>query len=388
MRSEPNTRVLARESDGTVRKLAQGLSWALVLLIVGLFLSPVRRFLPQDFMQFYFAGRLVVSGQVSQIYNRAAYEPLIAEMHQRGETKLGSQIFNRPAFYAYVFAPLGWVSYQTGVRIVFFLNAVLLGVLVWKLPVWFHLPPSMRVWLLGFFPFMWSIGFGQDTLLVTLLVALAVRAIGQGRETRGGILLALALFKPHVLWLTPFALLASGKRRAFYSFLGAGAALAAVSFAIVGTRGVGQWIELLQAPATDRLPERMSNLRAVGIHLGPAGLVPAALAVAASLLVILRRGGFDEQFAGALFGSLLLSPHTYIQDYSVVAIAAALIPSTPLRYLVLLPWTYLGSSTNSLPLALMAILYLAFLSLRLLSARSIRGGLEPVNGACPEPVRD
>ena len=383
-----NTSVLTRESNGIARKLAQGLSWALVLLIVGLFLSPVRRFLPQDFLQFYFAGRLVVSGQASQIYNRAAYEPLIAELHQLGETELGSQVFNRPAFYAYVFAPLGWFSYQTAVRIVFSLNAALLGILVWKLPVWFHMPASMRVWLLGFFPFMWSIGFGQDTLLLTLLVALALLAMGEGHETRGGVLLALALFKPHVLWLTPFALLASGKRRALCSFLAAGAALAAVSFAIVGPRGIGQWIELLQSPATDRLPERMSNLRAVGIHWGPAGLVPAAVVVVASLLVIFRRGGFQEQFAGALFGSLLLSPHTYIQDYSVVAVAAALIPSTPLRYLVLLPWTYLGSNTNSLPLAFMAILYLAFLSLRLLSTHAACEDRESVTCACAEPARD
>jgi hypothetical protein len=108
----------------------------------------------------------------------------------------------------------------------------------------------------------------------------------------------------------------------------------------------------------------MCNLRAVYLRAGFAGLVPAVLLLAASLYVIFRRGGFHAQFTGAIFGALLLSPHTYWQDYSLAAIVAGLDGRRWFQYLVLLPWPYFYPRKDMLPWILIAMVYLAALAWR------------------------
>jgi hypothetical protein len=366
MDTQPHTPVHERPPDTLLaRRFFRVLAWAVALLMAGLFLSPVRHLLPQDFMQFYFAGRLVVSGQASQLHNRAVYEPLVSEMRAQGETIIPYHYFNRPAYYAYFCAPLALFSYRTGMVLTLLLNAALLAFLVWKLPVWFHISPWARPWIACFFPFLWTLAFDQDTMLLTLLLAFAVRSISQGRETLGGTLLAFASFKPHLIWLAPLALLRGGRRRALTSFLLVASGLAAVSFATVGVAGVQQWFELLQSPTTDVVPEYMGNLRALYLRFGLAAVVPAVLFFAASLYVVSRWGQFRELLAAALLASLVFSPHTYAQDYSQAALAAALIPFAPLRWVVFAPWRYLYHNADALPMLLMALAFMGILAGRL-----------------------
>ena len=371
------------EADAPLRKVVQGFLWGLAILIAGLFLSPVRKIPPADFMQFYFAGRLVVSGQASEIYNRAAYEPLVAELRAQGESIPPYPYLNRPAFYAYFCAPLGLVSYRTGLVATFVLNVLLLIVLVWKLPIWFRLSSFVRPSLFVFFPFLWAIAHGQDTILLTLLVALAIRYIEQRRETLAGVLLGLAAFKPHAIWLVPFALLASRKWPALRSFCVTGIVLSAVSFATVGFQGLSQWIDLLRAPSTDIFPQYMGNLRALYLRLGWLALLLAATLLAGALWTILRRGGFSERMAAALLGSLALNLHTYAPDYSVAALAAALTPFAPLRWLVFVPWPYLDRTTGALSLLLMSLVFLSVLALRL---NWLGSGVPPLRSALRSDV--
>jgi hypothetical protein len=143
------------------------------------------------------------------------------------------------------------------------------------------------------------------------------------------------------------------------------AALAAVSAIAVGTTGLAEWITLLRGPTTNNDVDKMANVWALGLRWGAAaGLIAAFLAVVC-LVVILRRGSFSDQLAAAILAALLLNPHTYLWDLSLLAVVAVLSVEPAARYLLVLPWFNFLPHTNVLfPWALLSLAYLAALALK------------------------
>ncbi len=354
------------------RKALSVAAWVVAAGIALLFLSAMREAPPPDFMPFYLGGKLARSGQIGELYHKPAYQPLIAELRSTGErmNPIDAHYFIRPAFQAFLYAPFTYFPYRTALALHVLGNLGLLGALVWKLPQWFALPASLRPWMLCFLPFLWSIGIGQDTLLLTLLAAGALRLAARGREIPAGILIGLCAYKPHLMWAMPLAALAAGKRRMFASSAITGGVLAAVSFLAVGPAGVRQWLNLLEAPSTDFLPHIMGNARALGLNLGAAAGVASVAGALACLAVVLRWGSFGEKFSAAVLACLLLSPHTYWQDYSLAAIVAGLDGRRWFQYLVLLPWPYFYPRKDMLPWILIAMVYLAALAWRAARSRT------------------
>src|SRR5690349_22383503 len=81
--------------------------------IACIYLWPLRGRPVWDLPQFYFAGKLVRQGRISELYNRAAYEPLIAELRTTDpQATRYSLYFNRPAFEAPLFLPLAFFSFR------------------------------------------------------------------------------------------------------------------------------------------------------------------------------------------------------------------------------------------------------------------------------------
>jgi hypothetical protein len=354
-----------------MRKLLLVGAWVAMIVIGLTFLKPLRQTRPPDFMPFYFAGKLAASGQISQIYHRPAYQPLIAELRATGEHMhpLDAHYFIRPAFQAYFYIPFTLFSYPAASRLAIFVNLVLLAVLIWKLPAWFPVPVAVRPWMAGFLPFLWSVGIGQDTLLLTLMVAYSLHLAGKGQDVEAGLLLGLAVYKPHLVWLLPVALLASGRRKMVCSFLAVACSLAALSFAAVGPAGVREYLELVRRPSSDFLPETMGNVRALGLQWGTAAGVAAALLVVVCFGIVIRKGSWHARTAAALFTALLLSPHTYCQDYSLAALAALLLGHPTGLYLLLLPWPYFYQRDDMVPWVLLALGFLVTVAARPFAAR-------------------
>jgi hypothetical protein len=99
-----------------------------------------------------------------------------------------------------------------------------------------------------------------------------------------------------------------------------------------------------------------------------AGGAAAVLAVVC-FGIELRKGSFHSKVAAALFAALLLSPHTYWQDYSLAALAALLLRHPAALYLVLLPWPYFYPRRDLIPAALLALGFLVVLAARPFVAR-------------------
>lgn len=329
------------------------------------YLSPLRHRPLWDLPQFYFAGRLVMAGDAHALYDKTAYTGLIQELRQSDARASRQNVyFNRPAFGALLCVPLAFFSFATLKPLVIAANLLLLALLVWKLPLWLSAPPGTRALLFVFLPFLYSLALGQDTLLMTLMLALALSLLLRGQEVPAGVLLALAALKPHLIVAVPLVILAGKRWKALWAFLATGAFLALASLAMVGTQGIKQWLDLLQAPTTDYAPMLMGNLRALGLHLGWFTAVAATAAALICFVVILKGKRTADQFSAAILIGLLLSPHTYCQDYSLLAIVALVSLHPVARYLVLVPWPYFCPPDHLLPWIAVALACLVGLAAR------------------------
>jgi hypothetical protein len=350
--------------EGKAANIVVGL---LLLVIEILLFRHVRQWGQHDFMPFYLGGKLAASGQIARIYDKPAYQPLIAQLRNEGErmSRFDAHYFIRPAFEAFFYIPFTWFSYSQAATLALIGNLGLLGILVWKLPIWLAVPsarrPVLRLALAIFYPFLWSIVLGQDTLLLTLLVGYALSPDVVGGDAGAGVAIGLCAWKPNLMGLLPFALMASRKwRMALYS-LATGAILLALSFALVGARGFRQWIQLVQAPSSDITPYLMGNIRALNIHFGLIFAGVALVLTIGCLYMVLRYGSLSDKISASLLAALLISPHTYWQDYSLTAVIAILGVSPLAQIVLLFPWPYLYNRKDALPMIFIALSYLVAL---------------------------
>jgi hypothetical protein len=72
----------------------------------------------------------------------------------------------------------------------------------------------------------------------------------------------------------------------------------------------------------------------------------------------LRHGSFSDKISASLLAALLISPHTYWQDYSLTAVIAMLGINPAARVVLLFPWPYLYSRKDELPMIFIALSYL------------------------------
>jgi hypothetical protein len=69
--------------------------------------------------------------------------------------------------------------------------------------------------------------------------------------------------------------------------------------------------------------------------------------------------------SASLLAALLISPHTYWQDYSLAAVIALHGLSPVARVAFLLPWPYLYGRKDELPMMLISLSYLVALGVKL-----------------------
>jgi hypothetical protein len=370
-----------KDPDRWGKRLLLLAAWLFVAFNFGGVLRQMVKNPPSDFVLYYFGGELARSGHISQLYHKPAYEPLIADLQAQHEvlnstvTSIHSYYFLRPAFAAFLYVPYSWLTYRAATLVAIAVNLLLLGMLAWTAPLWFPFPDFFGVGLFRalfcmFAAFRAAIGQEQDIVLLALLLAYGAHLAFDGSEIAAGIVFALCSFKPHLIWALPLALLAGRKRKTLYSFLAAGLLLAAFSLIAVGPQGVREWMALLQAPSTDYRPEDMANLRAVAIHLGGTASAACALLVLAAFGFVLRRGSLADRVSAAAIVSLLLSPHTYRYELSLLAIVALLADHPAPRYLLLLPWLNFYPRPDLLPMVFGSVAYVVYLAAKpMLAAR-------------------
>jgi Glycosyltransferase family 87 len=230
-----------------------------------------------DFASFYTAGKMVQSGESARLYEPALQWKIQKQFASTVEIRLGPLPYVRPPFEALLFLPFAYLQYPAACVVWMGLQiALLLTVPIILLPVILPLTGgrgfdlatySVQVLLcLGFFPVGFDLVQGQDSVLLLVILIGALRLLLRGSDWGCGALLALGLFKFHLVVPLLAILMLRKKWRVGAGFAGVGAVLLGISLLMVGPSGFMNYPKYLwglnQVPGLGMVkPQSMPNLR-------------------------------------------------------------------------------------------------------------------------------
>src|SRR5579864_5244344 len=172
--------------------------------------------------------------------------------------------------------------------------------------------------MLALLPAVATVIFGQVTALLILALALCWALAGRGRDTLAGVVLALAVIKPHLLLLVPFMFLAAGRWRVFVGWSAAAVALAVASVASLGVEGTRQYISFISTfDSGQRDAYSLASVFGSGFALLGARAAIVVLALAAAYLG--RDRGVTPAIAAGVAASLLVSGYLNAFDLALYA---------------------------------------------------------------------
>ena len=292
-----------------------------------------------DFSLTYVGAYIVHRGAGEHLYDLELQKQIRNSLFQNPNPLF----YEHPPFEALFLSPLAALPYRTAYLIWGFFNASVWLSLVFFLRPYLPWPREefgyLALWLL-FAPLGVALFQGQSSLVVLALFSLTFIRLQQGREFSAGLALALALVK--LQFVLPFVLIMVFRRK--WKFVGgfacSSAFLAAVSLAVVGWKGVLNYIHFLLTIGNN--PQNVSYGSAVDmptIHgfvyavLGNTlshGSLNITVAMLSLLLLwfIARRWNSvasapsnQMMFAATIGASLLTSSHMFTHDFSPLLLA-------------------------------------------------------------------
>jgi hypothetical protein len=279
-----------------------------------------------DFRQLYVAGTMVRRGEAASLYDYGAQSRL---QHELISPKEDAIPFLRPAYQALLFAPFTLLSFRGAYLLWTALNAVLAAAICFLLRRQFpgleeagKLLPTLVI--CAYFPIWVALLQGQDTILLLLLLAAALLALNGDREFLAGALLACGLFKFQIILPIAFLFVLWKRWRFARGFFAAAAVLAGLSFALVGTRGIGSFVASLLHVHYPVRYETMCNLHALLVGLLGNSLPVTLATIVLSVLAWLAVARWSPAKRGpnalmiAIPAAALVSYYLFPHDWSVM----------------------------------------------------------------------
>jgi len=303
-------------------------------------LSPIHRTLvgANDFAHLYAGGKLFgTPGVYSLEANHNIERPLI------GGDLEGSR-FMRPPFVCLFLKPLSLLPYRPAYWI--FQTANMGALALFLLLVKGRWRDAGIACLISA-PVLGAFINGQELPILIAIATLSLWLARRGHDFSAGLLLALCASKPQLFVLVPVVLLVYRRWRYVAGAALSLALLNAAAAAVAGPDVILSFLKMLREPGASPWPGIMPSVRAIA---GANDVLYAALAGAVllfTLVLIVRVRSFERAFAFALVGSLLMSPHAYMQDAITLLPAAA----------ILLPELAAGTLRTLLRLALLPFPY-------------------------------
>ena len=304
-----------------------------------------------DFRQFYAAGAMVRAGEASRLYDYVTQKEFEDRLVSPEPTALP---FVSPAYHALFFVPLSLLPYREAYFGFLAVNIVALGVIFALLQSWMQnlrviypwLPPVM---FLSFMPTIMTLVQGQDSILLTALLAGSFLLLSREQDFLGGVLAGLALFKFQITLPIALLFLIWRRWRFLLGFTASAITLATFSVLVAGVAQTKLYITSLASiagltrPPSDlaRYPitlEQMANLH--GLLFGIcSGWMPrtwlhvATIFLSAVVLAWTALRGFTVKPSSTLLllaipCSVLIGHHTYVHDLSVLLLPIIVLLNT------------------------------------------------------------
>lgn len=307
-----------------------------------------------DFSVFYTAGTILREGLGRRLYETKVEYEIQEAFTGHISSRRGPLPFIHPPFEGLIFLPLSWLTYRTAFLVwdamsvlMLFATAVTLRSCIdefRKFALW-----KSIVCALAFFPVIMCLLQGQDSILLLLCCALALRAMKENSDVLAGCWFALGSFK--FQFTVPIVLLFFlwKRRRVVLGFLPIALVLVLVSVGISGLRSLIDYprfaLQVVETHSLGGVPlSLLPNLH--GLVAGWGGMNSGWLrmgALAASVLLFgfaVAKGGsteaapgndFEVQFSLAVIVAVLVAWQTNIHDLSLLTLPLVLLTSYALR---------------------------------------------------------
>jgi len=294
-----------------------------------------------DFRIFYTAGLMLRHGEGKVLYSEHLQDETEEQFAPAAVARGGPLPYNHPPFEAVLYAPLTYLPYFPAYCVWFAVNIALLAGSVClirrSLPVLVsHFRGLLILAPLAFFPIIYALLQGQDSILLMALYCLSFLALRRNKELQAGLLLALGLFKFHLVLPFAFVLLLHRRWRVLTGMFMTVVLEAVVSWTIIGKRQLLYYPQFVwhvnrQQAIGVIVPANMPNLRGLftgwsTMHPPPRWVETLLLLVSVGLLVwaarVWRATGstgtdrWNSGFSLALVATFLVGYHSYNQDMS------------------------------------------------------------------------
>ncbi|HSS94984.1 MAG TPA: glycosyltransferase family 87 protein [Candidatus Dormibacteraeota bacterium] len=274
-----------------------------------------------DFRLYYAGAEVGLRYGWSRIYDAGLHQAAVAALHPVGPW----YALLTPAPITWLVAPLTVIGYPAAYWVWVAISLALLGVAVIYARPRQYPAALCLLWWAALGPLWFSAYEGQVTILVAAGLLAGWKLLETRRDFLGGAILALALFKPHLVLLLPIALLVSGRKRALMGFLAVGLAEGIGMLVTLHLDGTSAYLTTLLAPQAAG-----DTARTLGAILGHS---PAAFAIQAAVVVAViviaahtrRTRAAWPLVVSAVLGSFLLATYWHPQDYIAIGAAAAII---------------------------------------------------------------
>lgn len=294
----------------------------------------------KDFSIFITGASILTHGQGARLYDLAVQASVQKSLVGGVVFPGGVLPFNYPPYVALLFVPLSLLPAALAIYVwVAVLWALLVGLVIWVRAAfmrWFHgAPSSLTLMFFSFAPIFESLLMGQMSLVLLAMWWWAFISWKEERWTQLGVALALSAFKPQIAIFLVVALVAQRRWRALGWALLAQVGLWVVALPFTGLGVIEGYIGILRLSASNIgalgfYPQAMPNLRGL---LAAVGLPPDVTLQASLLgwlvgiaiaLVLWRpslRWPLSMRFGITVMLAVLLSPHLYIHDASLLMMA-------------------------------------------------------------------
>lgn len=283
---------------------------------------------PVDFVAFWSAAHLSITGQASNIYDVTSM--FLAE--RAAEPHLSEPIvFPYPPTYLLPNAALALANYQDGYWISMAFTTLafwLVFIVILRQNV--CLKPRHQlilcIGLLAFTPFWENYNNGHNGLLTSAIAAVAILNL-QHRPILAGISIGLLVIKPHLGILFPFALIAGRMWKPFFAAALTVTVLVVASYLAFGSQtwlaylhtlhvqNLGHFIESVQShhwtPTVFSLVFEMTGSQTLAYELHFFGMT---VAIISTIIVWRRTENSRVRGATLMTATLLMSPHVGIYD--------------------------------------------------------------------------
>lgn len=204
-----------------------------------------------DFIIFYTGAQILRDGKGRDLYDLSVQNSYQSKFDV--PIRVGPLPYNHPPFELLWHLPLSFLDYYHAYLAWSVVNMILLVLLYRIIAPWqdAQLGPMFGLMFLGFYPIVMAFLQGQDSILLTLLLAGAFANLKQKKGTIAGMLFALALIKPQFAVPSVVALVVRPNRTATKAFLGMVSLLIVISLLMVGTNGTAKLIDLLTLKSSE-----------------------------------------------------------------------------------------------------------------------------------------